>query len=346
MLILNVMMVNKFSIPFIRFVENEIDNQKVKYFCYGNIPPKDILSLSNSFYSKSILFRYISMLYFMCKSERIVLHGLIDFKVVLLLFFNPFLLKKCYWLMMGVDLYSYKLDKSKKLYKLKEFFRSKVIRNIGFLVTSVDGDYELAKKWYKTIGKRLDMYTFPNSVYTPLSTKDTSTKDTSTKKKKKVLIGNSAEPTNNHMEILSSLKDFDIEGIEFYIPLSYGDKSYAKYIEKEAKLILGDNVIILTDFLDINEYNLILSEIDIAIFNHKRQQALSVIRTLLGNGAKVYMRRDVTSFDMFSKLGVKVFDFSDFNLNKDFYERESNKDIITSFYSPTKLKLNLEELFS
>lgn len=42
----------------------------------------------------------------------------------------------------------------------------------------------------------------------------------------------------------------------------------------------------IVDFMDFNEYINFLSTIDIAIFNHKRQQGMGNIITLLGMGKK------------------------------------------------------------
>ncbi|WP_318422573.1 TDP-N-acetylfucosamine:lipid II N-acetylfucosaminyltransferase [Photobacterium leiognathi] len=341
-MILNVMMINKFSNPFIRFVEHELDRKDVFYFTYGNeIPPDDIRSLDNLVYYNNIFIRYFVMLYHMYKNDRIVLHGLIDFKVVLLLFFNPWLLKKCYWLIMGIDLYSYELHRNKKSYRLREFFRSYVFKNIKYLVTSIDGDYERVKCWYLSKGERINIYAFPNSVFHPANIKSEIIDE-----KMNILVGNSADPSNNHEEIFEMLFNCCLDNVRIYIPLSYGDKEYTKLISKKAKEIFGNKVCILDCFMNLDDYNVILSRMDIAIFNHDRQQGLSIIRSLLGHGSKVYLKKNTSSFDMFNKLGVKVFDLNELNLNANFNEKEKNIEVITDFYSIKQLKLNLNRLFS
>ncbi len=41
-------------------------------------------------------------------------------------------------------------------------------------------------------------------------------------------MGNSANPTNNHIEVLNKLLKFKDEDIEIIAPLSYGEKSGLK----------------------------------------------------------------------------------------------------------------------
>ena len=51
-----------------------------------------------------------------------------------------------------------------------------------------------------------------------------------------------------------------------------------------------------------------LGRIDIAIFNHRRQQGMGNIITLLGLGKKVYVRTDTTTWDALRHLAITVFD--------------------------------------
>lgn len=51
--------------------------------------------------------------------------------------------------------------------------------------------------------------------------------------------------------------------------------------------LFGDNFILLTEFLSPEEYAKILANVDVAIFAHRRQQALGNILALIYIGKKV-----------------------------------------------------------
>ncbi|MBA7569112.1 hypothetical protein ES708_10850 [subsurface metagenome] len=72
--------------------------------------------------------------------------------------------------------------------------------------------------------------------------------------------------------------------------------------------IFGENFSPILDFLTQEEYAKVLSNIDVAIMNHKRQQGLGTIFILLLLGKKFYIRSDVTSYYYLRGLGVKVYD--------------------------------------
>ena len=70
------------------------------------------------------------------------------------------------------------------------------------------------------------------------------------------------------------------------------------------------------------------------------------IITLLGLGKKVYMRNDITSWDMFKDSSIDVFDLENFNL--DTLEGEvKNKNMkkIKEYYSKENLKKQLGKIF-
>jgi hypothetical protein len=89
-----------------------------------------------------------------------------------------------------------------------------------------------------------------------------------------------------------------------------------------------------------------LGTIDIAIFAHRRQQAMGNIISLLGMGKKVYVRKDITPWTLFSEIGVKVFDFSNIDLVTIKNEvRNENVKIIKSYFSKETYISQLKLLF-
>jgi hypothetical protein len=128
-------------------------------------------------------------------------------------------------------------------------------------------------------------------------------------------VGNSADPSNNHIEILDKIKK-DInknEKIKIICPLSYGKKDHAKKVIQYGKKLFGKNFVPLKKFMDLKTYNKLQSNIDIAIFNHQRQQAMGNILTLLYLGKKVYIRDDIVTWNFMQENDIKVFSFNNSN---------------------------------
>jgi hypothetical protein len=60
--------------------------------------------------------------------------------------------------------------------------------------------------------------------------------------------------------------------------------------------------------MGFEEYTAYLSDIDLAIFNHKRQQAMGNIIGLLSLGKKVFIRSDISPWPYFKGKGFELFD--------------------------------------
>lgn len=251
----------------------------------------------------------------------------------------PWLLKKCYWVIWGGDLYSY-LDKKNHSWNTKEYFRRKVIRNIGHLITYVEGDVDLARNWYNAKGKHHSCLMYPSNLYKKY---DIKAKNNSSLN---IQVGNSADPSNNHIEVFDLLKNTKIKDMTIYTPLSYGKNWYSNKIECAGYKEFGEKFQPLKKFMPLNEYIDLLSTIDIAIFNHKRQQAMGNIITLLGLGKTVYMRNDITSWKTLTDLGITLYP-TEGDLNKLLPDdlAEKNKSIVASYFTEDRLNEQLKEIF-
>ncbi|MBD3808756.1 MAG: TDP-N-acetylfucosamine:lipid II N-acetylfucosaminyltransferase, partial [Epsilonproteobacteria bacterium] len=264
-------------------------------------------------------------------SDKIIIHGLWSNSLVKLLFLQPWLLKKCYWVMWGGDFY---------FPETQSWIKKQVIKRMGHFITYIKGDYELAQKWYEAKGKYHECFMYPSNLY----------KEYNIKPKKhgtiNIQLGNSADPTNNHMDVLKQLAKYKDENIQIFAPLSYGDQEYAKEVILKGKEIFGDKFIPLTEFMPFEKYLEFLSEIDIAIFAHKRQQAMGNTITLLGLGKKVYMRSDITPWQLFKDIDVKVFDVENIDIELiDVEMQKQNQEKIKDYFSKENYLHQLQNLF-
>jgi dTDP-N-acetylfucosamine:lipid II N-acetylfucosaminyltransferase len=274
------------------------------------------------------------------RCNKIVIHYLPIGPSLFLLYIFGFLLRKTTWVLWGSDLYFYKDHQAKAIYKVYEMLRKRIIRKIPYIACFIRGDFELARKVYKTNAEyHYICYPLPTDFELLERIRHIDNPGQTIK----ILIGNSAAKTNNHQEVfrlLSSLKDLNIEVI---CPLSYGDEEdYKNEVIKDGKLIFGNKFIPLLEIIPVVEYSRFLLSIDLAIMNHKRQQALGNILSLLFLGKKVFLQKDTTSFMYLSELGIKIFNVDDIK-NSD-YEKLVNfpEDYKINNYNKIKNEFSVE----
>jgi hypothetical protein len=178
-----------------------------------------------------------------------------------------------------------------------------VVRRLGLITTTVPGDYHLARNWYGAKGKFVHNLMYPSHLFRqPLSV------DPIRRAPIQVHIGNSADPSNNHKEIIDKLASLDEQEFIAYVPLSYGLPSYRDEIIAYGRQRLGKRFSPLTEFMPSREYDRYMEGIDIAIFNHRRQQGMGNIIALLGMGKTIWLRSDVTPWNYFTSIGIKLND--------------------------------------
>jgi dTDP-N-acetylfucosamine:lipid II N-acetylfucosaminyltransferase len=340
---------DKFIIPFMDFVAKRFDeNEHLYVYLFDDnvvkypIPKsKNILNLCNRYLGKKNIFGLSKVLNpIMEKAEKVILHGLFSEDLINYLYLHQYYLKKCYWVMWGGDLYGHidPIKTWKNIFMLHR--RRRVVQKMGGLITYIKGDYGLARRHFGTRGKHYECFMYPSNLYKEYDIKP---KEHSTIS---ILLGNSADPTNNHIEVLNRLRKYKGENIKIFAPLSYGNQDHAKKVIKKGKDLFGDKFVALAQFMPFDKYLELLSEIDIAIFAHRRQQAMGNIITLLGLGKKVYMRSDITPWKLFKDIDVKIFAVENIELEliteKD---RLNNQKKIKEYFSKENYLIQLQNLF-
>ncbi len=330
----------KFVLPFRDFIHGHFADDRHQFIVYGDVTEDDVPASPDTSVMPSIFKNFVAMTEAMNKADKIILHGLFNNHLFYLLTMQPWLLKKCYWVMWGGDLYIHDAPVKDWRWKKNEFFRHFIVKRIGHFITYIKGDYELARKWYGAKGEYHHCLMYPSNLYKEyiLPQKHEATIN--------ILVGNSADPTNNHAEVFEKLTAYKQENIQIFCPLSYGPADDAERIAKLGKELFGDRFTPLLDFMPFERYLELLGKIDVAVFAHKRQQAMGNMITLLGLGKKVYIRCDVTPWTMFHDLGVKLFDVCKIDLapiNEDLWK--NNQVQIKSHFSKTVLTKQLQDIF-
>ncbi|MCA3894943.1 TDP-N-acetylfucosamine:lipid II N-acetylfucosaminyltransferase family protein [Vibrio vulnificus] len=354
MKVLHIANLDKFIPPFIGFLRENNLAEGHFFFTYGDLNKYQYTVLSDSYHANSdestsllakIRYRYLKLLIFMYKADSILIHGLNDFNLILMLFLNPCLHKKINWVIWGGDLYEKdfleKNTKSKE-YILKQFIKSSVIKRIGYLISYLDGDVRYAREKYGARGKYKKCIMYLSNVFDSEYIRPNRNSENN---ELNILVGNSADPENHHYEIFNKIGSK--ENVVIIAPLSYGIKGYAQEVIVAGKNSFGNNFKPITQLMPIEDYNDLLNSVDIAVFNHKRQQAMGTTITLLGLGKTVYLRRDTPQWETLTSLGIALLDIDDFSftvLSK--YESEENMRIVKKEFSTESLIHQFSNLFS
>lgn len=304
---IHIMYNEKFISAYIEFINKNFNMNKHKFLVIDGDKKFDKYNIfaQNVEYKKTINKRskiikllniYIYLIKELKNSKKIYFHSLFDKKVIFFLFLFRKYLKKSNWIIWGGDLYCYEKRKKDLKYKIWYYIEDYVKRNIGYVSTLVPEDYEIAKKYYKVNGKyQKALYPF-NNDFKYIESLIVRPKD-----EVYIQIGNSADSSNNHFEIIDLLSKFKGEKIRIYAILSYGDSIYAQKVNTYGKEIFGDKFIGIFDFMSIDKYWSYIKDIDILIFNHNRQQGLGNITMLSYFEKKVYIRKDISSWNYLTK---------------------------------------------
>ncbi|WLR55469.1 TDP-N-acetylfucosamine:lipid II N-acetylfucosaminyltransferase [Mesobacillus subterraneus] len=316
----------KFTEPYIKFINLNFNGKEHGFHCVeSNTPNYMKESFGNFFKYRNVWNK--SLIRQLYRADKVYIHGLFDFRIIALFFFQPWLLQKCHWIIWGADLYTYRQSRKNMKSKIKEAIRAFIIKRFGNIVTLVKGDYKLVQKWYRTNANY-----YHGAYINPISQSYLDSLPQISEKSDDVFIiqiGNSADIANKHIEALRKIVKFRDENIQIFVPLSYGDKTYQEQVIREGKKLFGHKFKALTEFLPPEEYSAYLNEIDIAIFNNDRQQALGNIYALLYLNKKVYIRSDTAMWEHFKeKFDIDMNDFlSVDNINFDDFTKRANNDL-------------------
>jgi dTDP-N-acetylfucosamine:lipid II N-acetylfucosaminyltransferase len=267
------------------------------------------------------------------KNDSIVLHGL---PLIYLLFFCPHKWKKTSWVINGADLYGF--VKSKKI----SFWKKLMFSRFKSHITHIEGDSMLANKIFNSKAKFIysPMY-LSNTVRTNFFTEDKKINNDFV-----ILVGNSLSPNNNHIHIFEQLSKNASKIEKIICPINYGlDMEYKNKVIEFGFFYFKDKFHPITEFLPLTDYEAILSKVDIAVFDHWRQEAMGVTLMLLSLGKTVFMNSKTTSYESLESRGFKVFDNKKIFENGPSMENVSeNKALLEQYYSIDRLVKSLKSI--
>jgi hypothetical protein len=287
-----------------------------------------------------------------------------------------------YWIFWGGDFYSpsnyfsdflydkyskkYINNKGKKKYipniilkqllpfknKQKLEIKRKAIEKLSYILHFNKYDYDLIKSTFNTKAKFLPFFYSVSEKMPELNSDCSELKEKfNLNADKIILLGNSGDPTNNHISVLNNIRTTNIKtDYKILCPLSYGSPEYIKYIIQKAGKLFGNKFIPLTEFLPQKKYYNLIGCTDITIMNHNRTQAAGNILISLFFGKKVFLKKENTLYKLYKDNGVTIFNIEDDLNNDDVFkelnieEKEKNYQITQRMFSPEKARENIKKI--
>ena len=213
------------------------------------------------------------------------------------------------------------------------------IKRIDYIVLPKEatGEFSLVKKLYPTFRAKHVYGLFDQNfdLASVMPTKQDASKPY------RVLLGNSADPTNNHIDGMHFLRKNFIEKFDLYSVLSYGDINGKKWAKEYGQKLFGDHFYAVEDYMDRQSYLNFVNRMDAVMMYHNRQQAVGNMMTSLVLGKPVFMKSTNVVYQMLKNIGISS--VYDVNLLKEkplfFYieeaqsKRQETIELIRNVYS-------------
>lgn len=285
---------DKFSSGFISFVQDNFPEENHCFYSTARVSSFEIKSKALNSLKQCFNFSFLLV---KNRKDKIIFHSLF-LKSYLLIIASIFsyVLRDTAWVIWGGDLYKKIYNKKDFIYRVKEFFRRILIRNLSVISCLIKGDYDIACREYQTNAKYVYLVMYPRSFISkkPLEFPNGGERNL-------IQIGNSSDPSNHHVSALNLLKSCELsEQDQVFLPSCYPKNCFSLQEEviNTAKNIFSEKkVVVLRDFVPMAQYfEHYLSRVKLAIFNHDQQEGIGNLITLLAFGVTVYIRRDIVTW--------------------------------------------------
>ena len=144
-----------------------------------------------------------------------------------------------------------------------------------------------------------------------------------------ILLGNSATPSNNHLDALYFLKNYEhyfSKNTKIITPLSYGNSNYADLIIDKGKDLFGDRFVHLAKMYQPEDYSKILESCGYYFMNHIRQQAGNNIAQALSMGGRVILDKRNPFYSFYKNNGAIINSIDDVRVDPGLLSRELTND--------------------
>ena len=205
--------------------------------------------------------------------------------------------------------------------------QQRLLKRIDYMATVLPYEYDLLS--------HLESF---SATYFPFqyATKKNSCVDPIYDNANKILLGNSATATNNHLDVINILRERKIWN-ECVLPCSYGKADYLEKLKHSVANI--PKMRFLDTFMPLAEYTNLLKSCRVGVFGHVRQQSIGSILLCMLQGSKVFLWKDSVAYKYFKNAGCFIYTIEDDltveNIEKllSKNEREINQKIVIEQFS-------------
>lgn len=156
----------------------------------------------------------------------------------------------------------------------------------------------------------------------------------------KILVGNSNDPSNNHLLVLQQLQQANTR-YPICIPLSGQTNQYIDRLKSDIETIIENDCIEYIDtFLPSEQYHDILSTCSHLAYGHYRQQGMATLFSFLISGKVCLMQSKNPYYLYLKNLGAIIFPLDQIEalpMNLTDKEKHINKQIIKEILNPTTI---------
>ncbi len=119
-----------------------------------------------------------------------------------------------------------------------------------------------------------------------------------------ILIGNSDDPTNNHLDILELLKERNMSHHPLIIPLAGAKVEYQLAVSDK---VVEFNAEVLNEYVDPKTFFKKMETVSYVVYGHLRQQGVGTILPLFYAGKKVFLWESNPLYTILKRWGLLIF---------------------------------------
>lgn len=183
----------------------------------------------------------------------------------------------------GKDFSMKKILYETKVWVTQNAYREKAYAKVNNILTWMRQEYLFALRHLKVQANHQFFFyenQFPYEKLDAIPKKRPDTNEVS------LIIGNSASPTNNHMDLVQFLDSNKVKA-NLFIPISYGDSRYISFLKKNLRYSYG-NLEFIERHMPFEEYLQFISEADALVMNTIRPQGYGNVLMMLYMNRPVY----------------------------------------------------------